>query len=231
MPVGQSELATAQVDHERDVQDRTISVYGVAIHCTGSSIVDKALKEGADCLEYAIAYYLRPDSYFAHYVIGFDGTIAQIADEHERAMHIGLLAADRSAYLGGTWKARLPRAFVDAWVARWPAQKSPSHLYPGPSPNNAYVGIELLVWNDRCPGSPHGAGLRYTTAQHDAAAVLASDIAGRWQLPAGWQDTGRLACHEDISPLTRTNKAGGWDPGVLRAPPWFNWDYFVGRLS
>lgn len=230
MPVGQSELATAKVDHQRDVQDRTIPVHGIAVHCTGSGIVDKALNARADCLEYAVAYYLRPDSYFAHYVIGFDGTIAQISDEHERAMHIRLPAADRKAYLGGTWKTRLPGAFVDSWVARWPMYKSPSHLYPGPSPNNAYVGIELLIWNDRCSGRPHAPGLRYTTAQHDATAALVSDIAMRWQLPAGWHNSGRLACHEDISPFTRTNEAGGWDPGVLRFPPWFDWEYFLGQL-
>jgi len=230
MPIGLSELATGPVERKRDVEDRTIPVYGVAVHCTGSSLITKALTHGADCLEYAIAYYLRPDSYFAHYVVGFDGTIAQIADEHEHAMHIGLPAVDRQAYLLGTWKKKLPTKYVAAWTARWPQYKSPSHLYPGKSPNAAYVGIELLPWQAGCPGTPHGPALRYTTEQHDATAALVRDVATRWEFPDGWERTGRLACHEDISPLTRTNKVGGWDPGVVRAPTWFDWSYFVTQI-
>ncbi|HET6283129.1 MAG TPA: N-acetylmuramoyl-L-alanine amidase [Polyangia bacterium] len=230
MPTGISPLATAKVDHLRDVRDRSLPVYGVAIHGTGSAISEKALKHGADCLEFAIGYYLRPEAYFAHYVIGSDGTIAQLAAEHERSPHIGIPADDRQAYLSGVWKARLPKVLVDAWVTRWPAYRSPTHLYPGPSPNNAYVGIELLVWTNRCPGRPHAPGLKYTTAQHAAAAALTLDIASRWIFPTGWQDTGRLACHEDISPLTRTSKGNGWDPGILRPAPWFDWPQFK-RLS
>jgi N-acetyl-anhydromuramyl-L-alanine amidase AmpD len=230
MPSGESPLASALFDRRRDVDDRAIPVYGVAVHCTGSGIVTKALAHGADPLEYAVGYYLRPDSYFAHYVIGFDGTIAQIADEHERASHIGLTKADRHAYLGGTWKTRLPTSFTKAWTARWPGVRSPSHLYPGRSPNDAYVGFELLVWQTGCDGAPHRSGHKYTTAQHDAAAGLASDIATRWRFPAGWQRSGRLACHEDIAPLRRTSGRNGWDPGVLRASPWFDWNEFVSRV-
>jgi N-acetyl-anhydromuramyl-L-alanine amidase AmpD len=224
--VGRSDLAIANVDRQRDVDDRSIPVFGVAVHCTGSGIVTKALARGADPFEYALAYYLRPDSYFAHYVIDFDGTIAQIADEHERAPHIGLPSADRDAYLSGRWKKQLPTTFVSAWAKRWPKRVSPSHLYPGASPNNAYVGMELLVWQAGCSGAPRAPGRKYTTAQHDAAAELAVDIARRWELPAGWPDTGRLACHEDITPLKRTSKGAGWDPGVIRAAAWFDWEYF-----
>jgi len=228
---GTSELATAQVERMRDVADRSIPVFGIAVHCTGSGIVTKALAHGADPFEYALAYYLRPESYFAHYLIDFDGTIAQIADEHERAPHIGLTALDRDAYLSGRWKNRLPRAYVSAWTARWAGYASPSHLYPGRSPNNAYVGMEMLVWQHGCAGKPRTAGAKYTTAQHDAAAALAADIARRWELPAAWRRSGRLACHEDITPLTRTSNGQGWDPGVVRAAsPWFDWDYFVGRV-
>lgn len=235
MPTGLSPLATPVPPHTRDVDDRTIPVYGVAVHCTGSGIVTKALAHGADPFEYAVAYYLRPDAYFAHYLVGFDGTIAQIADEHERAPHIGLPAADRAAYLGGTWKARVPKSFLTRWTkrwtARWPQYKSPSHLYPGSSPNNAYVGVEMLLWQKGCAGTPHAPGLKYTTAQHDVIAALAADVADRWAFPAGWQATGRLACHEDVSPLSRTTASGGWDPGVVRAAPWFDWAYVMEEIA
>jgi N-acetyl-anhydromuramyl-L-alanine amidase AmpD len=73
--------------------------------------------------------------------------------------------------------------------------------------------------------------MKYTTAQHDATAALASDIAARWGLPDKWHTSGRLATHEDISPLTRSHKGGGWDPGVLRGSPWFDWHYFVERVA
>ena len=53
----------------------SMPVFGVAVHCTGSGIVTKALAHGADPFEYALAYYLRPEAYFAHYLIDFDGTI------------------------------------------------------------------------------------------------------------------------------------------------------------
>jgi N-acetyl-anhydromuramyl-L-alanine amidase AmpD len=231
MASGESPLATALFDRRRNGADRTIDVFGVAVHCTGSSLVSKALAHGADCLEYAVAYYQRPEAYFAHYVVGFDGTIAQIADDHERAPHIGMTAADRNAYLSGAWKSRLPTAFTKAWAARWPGKASPSHLYPGKSPNNAYVGFELLIWQEGCPGTPPAAGLRYTTEQHDAAAALAADIASRWSLPDGWQRTGRLACHEDVSPLRRSAKGSGWDPGVIRAAPWLDWAYLLSRID
>jgi hypothetical protein len=227
---GESPLATALFDGRRDVDDRKTPAFGVAVHCTGSGIVTKALAHGADCLEYAVAYYQR-GPYFAHYVIGFDGTIAQIADEHERAQHIGMTGPDRAAYLSGAWKARLPRVFTDAWAARWPGFKSPSHLYPTKLPNDSYVAFEMLVWQEGCPGTPRAAGLKYTTEQHDAAAALAADIATRWGFPLGWQRTGRLACHEDVSPLQRQKAGKGWDPGVIRAQPWFDWDYLLSRIE
>jgi hypothetical protein len=78
-------------------------------------------------------------AYFANYLVDFDGTIAQIADEHERAPHIGMTSLDRDAYLSGRWKKKLPTAFASSWRARWPRYASPSHLYPGRSPNNAYA--------------------------------------------------------------------------------------------
>jgi hypothetical protein len=33
-----------------------------------------------------------------------------------------------------------------------------------------------------------------------------------------------LVCHEDLSPLKRWDKGGGWDVGVLRAVPRLGWD-------
>lgn len=205
-------------------------VFGVAIHQTGSGIVEKALAAHADPFEYAVAYYLKPDSYFAHYVIGYDGNIAQIADEHERAPHIGQIDKERLNYFSGDWEKQAGQKFVSLWKHRWTGYASPAHLYPGISPNNAYVGMEMIPIIHGSEAVPMSEELIYTEAQHEAVAKLSFDIAKRWNFPIGWEATGRLACHEDVTPLTRMAKDAGWDPGVNRVIPWFNWFFLINCL-
>lgn len=210
----------------RDVADRTIPVFGIAAHQTGSSVVEEALREGADPLEYAAEYYQKPDSYFAHYVIGHNGEIIQIAGENERAPHIGFDPADRLAYLNGSWVTKLPAELVTRWKDLWPTVKSPAHLFPGPSPNNAYVGVEMLPIVDGCEWKPAAwlkAG-KFTDHQHYALVELAIDIAARQKLSPGWHLGSRLVTHEEVNPFTRSTKKppAGWDPGWLRADPWFD---------
>lgn len=223
---GTSNLAE-RVKKLRDVSDRTIPVFGVAVHTTGSKLVSDALELGADPLAYAVEYYLNPLNYFAHYVVGFGGEIMQISDEHERASHIGQDEESRLGYISGTWEKTAGPGFVSLWKKRWPTYKTPAHLYPGTSPNNAYVGIEMLPLQKKVPLAPMKSGLQYTKAQHQAVARLTVDIAKRWGFPPGWEKTGRLATHEDITPLERMAKKEGWDPGVNRSQPWFSWSYLL----
>lgn len=68
-------------------------------------------------------------------------------------------------------------------------------------------------------------GLRFTTAQHNAVAALGKDLAARHGWPADWHKTGRLVGHEDVDPLNRSDKIGGWDPGWLRSRPYFDFAY------
>lgn len=132
------------LSHLRDVNDRTAPIFGIAVHQTGSSIVKQAIQKQLDPLEYAVNFYLDPDNYFAHYVVGHDGTIAQVANEQEKAQHIGWPEDQHQAYLDGSWVRKLPAEVVAAWRAHWPNFKSPAHVFPGRSPNNVYVGIECL---------------------------------------------------------------------------------------
>lgn len=223
--MGLSPLAH-QIPKLKDGPDRTAPVFGVAVHTTGSTAVETAQKKGADPLEYLVAYYAKPDSYSAHYVIGYNGMIIQIADEQEKAQHIGFSPEDRSAFLTGAWEKKLPKEFVELWKKAWPGCKSPAHLFPGPSPNNVYVGVELLpiVKNNAKPMRP---GLLYTEEQHSAVASLIVDVSKRW---AGswaenwWYGKGHLVGHEDVNPLQRTTKKppAGWDPGALRTQPWID---------
>ncbi len=221
MSDGFSPLATV-AQRMKDVNDRTDPVFGVALHTTGGSLPEKAIKSGVDPLEFAVGYYTKADTeFFAHYVIGWDGTIVQVANEQEKALHIGLSSLQRQQYLSGAWKTMIPASVVALWRTAWPAFKSPSHLYPGPSPNNVYVGVEMIPIVAR-KAAPAGPGLRFTAAQHDSAAELAADVAKRHGFPAGWSKTPRLVGHEDVALLQRMDKLGGWDPGALRAAPYFD---------
>lgn len=203
-------------------KQRTAPIYGVAVHQTGSGEVENALKHGADPLEYLAEYYLKPDSYCAHYVIGWGGAIIQVVQDDLDAQHIGFLPADRAAFLDGSWEGKVSPDTLRLWKAQWPAFKSPAHLFPGPSPNNVFVGMELVPIVDGANVTPMAPGLLFTAAQHQACAELAHDIATRAQLPSGWQLGNRLLCHEDVNPLERSSKSGGWDPGFLRDQPWFD---------
>jgi hypothetical protein len=213
-------------NHLHTGPDRTADVYGVTLHQTGESLPEEALKHGADVLQYAVEYYTKPDSYCAHYVIGWDGEIGAVADEAAKMSHVGFLPADRQAFLDGSWVNKLPLELVAAWRAHWPHYESPAHVFPGPSPNNVYVGIEMLPLVDGCGFSPptwlpFG---KFTQEQHDSVVALTMDIAQRQQLPDRWHLSARLTTHEDLNPLQRTTKhpPAGWDPGWLRPLPWFD---------
>jgi N-acetyl-anhydromuramyl-L-alanine amidase AmpD len=83
---------------------------------------------------------------------------------------------------------------------------------------------------------PLRAGLRFTKAQHDAVVALACDVAARkgWDDPddhARWWRTPRLLGHEDLTPLSRHDKSGGWDPGALRPAPYFDWQYVLEAIA
>lgn len=217
-----SELATPAPRLQR-ARARTSPIFGLCVHTTGSGIVEQARKLGRDPFEHAIDYYTRPDSYFAQYVIGWDGAIVGICDEAQVAPHVGF--AERPLYLSGEWARLLPAELVALWRAAWPAHQSPAHLFPGASPNGVYVGAELLPLEEYSSRwQPAFQGARFTLAQHQAIVMLGADVARRAAFPAAWQLSSRLCGHEDLNPLTRSTRKppAGWDPGTLRAAPWFD---------
>ena len=83
-----------------------------------------------------------------------------------------------------------------------------------------WVGSKKIV-----AAEPMRPGLKFTKAQHDTAAFLAVDIAERKGWPDGWWLTPRLGAHEFFTPISRHNTGGGWDPGITRAKPFFDFDY------
>jgi hypothetical protein len=226
VPVTISSLAN-RVQTLKDTDDRSAPCYGLAVHTTGSSIVAKARKEGADPLEFAVAYYLQPESYWSHYLIGWSGQIIQISDERERAQHIGMTAVDRAKYASGAWVKEVSAATSVFWDLEWSRfARSPNDLYPGKSPNNVYIGVELLPVDDKAKKSWDDkdwwkSGVRFTLQQHWSVVELAKDIAKRHGWPDYWWKSGRLVGHEDVSPLQRQDKGGGWDVGALRNTAYF----------
>lgn len=115
-------------------------------------------------------------------------------------------------------------------------------LLPGTrTVNSCYVRVECvpcvfhsddgLVTGDGV--EPMRPGLRFTRAQHDTVAALAVDVARRNGWPEGktWWRTSRLVGHEDLTPISRHDRNGGWDPGGLRDDPYFDWEYVYERIS
>src|SRR5262245_8329513 len=112
MAEGRSAIAQRFIDRKHDA--RTAEVYGVAVHTTGSGVVEKARAKGIDPLERAIQAYTE-DEYFAHYVVGWDGTVVQIADENVKALHIGFAPAQRASFLDGSWTRTAHDKVVTLW--------------------------------------------------------------------------------------------------------------------
>jgi N-acetyl-anhydromuramyl-L-alanine amidase AmpD len=219
----------------------TIKPYGLLVHSTGDGIPAKAIKEKRSVAEVTEAVYRSmglADGLGPHYAICPDGTLLQFREENIKAWHAGVSAAERNAFLTGTWDEsnRLDRRVVEWWKLRWPAHKSPSHLYPSKSPNDDYIGVELVPCgvyqkNDWIPalGAPVNPKGRYTAQQYMRLAELAVGLGSRWtwataENPSWWR-TSRLVGHCDVNPLTRQ----GWDPGAFHG--WFSWSLLQGMLD
>lgn len=221
MVTGRSELAR-QAPKDRGGQVRAGDPFGLMVHTTGSGIVGQALAKKRDPLEHAVEYYLKPDSYHPAYVGGWDGAVVQVASELIRAPHAAVVR-ERPDFLSGAWERKVSAATLLAWRRAWPAFLGPHALYPGTSANDAYVGLELLPLSGPDAPPPAFPGSSFTLAQHQLVVLLGNDLAARWRWPLRWPAGPRLLGHEDVNPLTRNDKGGGWDPGALRARPRFAW--------
>lgn len=224
-PVSLSPLATPATPAMRgDLPPRRQEVpFGVCVHSTGRGVPGKARKLRVDPMRVALDVYLSPVGDCPHYVIDYDGKIAQVADERLRARHAGVPADERAAYLDGSWVGRVAAVPLERWRRRWPGFKSPQHLYPTTSPNEAYLGIECIPLLE--PRSDDDPDL-FTDSQYRALGALIADVETRWGISCSGP---RLVGHEDVEPLTRWTSRAGWDPGSLSARPAFRWDR-LGRV-
>lgn len=226
-----------QIDNPRDVANRTAAIFSVVLHTTGSGLAKLWKKRGkpGDLLEFATAFYADPQNYAPHYLIGHDGTIVQIANERERMPHVGTRGPKgenrREQYLSGAWKSLVSPVALNEWQLRWTdgaidgkSYTSPFHLFPGSSVNNVAVGIENIPVTGTA-AIPMRPGLYFTGAQHVANIRLCTDIAIRNKFPRGWARSPRLLGHEDAGFIDRHDAGGGWDPGSVRAKPYFDMNF------
>ena len=222
------------------------SVYGLVVHTTGGGVPSTARRRGIDPVDVALDAYRR--SHGCHYLLGWGGTdvgeLLQIAGERAQANGVGMSnKADRNkdqkrSIAEGRFEHDLPSDLVERWRARWPGAENPLDLLPGTTTaNSSYVHLECIpcVWAGGVASAakPMRPGVRFTTQQHDAVADLAIDVAQRngWPADEHWWRTPRLLGHEDLTPISRHNEGGGWDPGYLRERPFFDWDYVYVRIG
>lgn len=188
--------------------------WGFCIHTTGSGVPKTARDHGISPIEAALNYYCSPGANFPHYVIDSTGQIVQVADELIRARHAGIEFDDRMLYLSGDWRSRVDQPTLALWMAKW-NKKSPLGLFPSKSPNEDYLGCELIPQLSTLPN-----GSLFTDEQYAALKGLIADVASRYGITLVGD---RLVTHEDLEPLQRWNHQGGWDPGALRDDPTFLW--------
>jgi hypothetical protein len=253
-PASRSRLAL-QASKQWDAGDRPAAwrdqEHGLVVHTTGGGLPGKAVARGLYPTVLGVEHYGR--SHGCHYLCGWrglDGDLLQLADDREQAHGVGVRADDpasnqwTSVRRGrGAWERDLPIDLVVRWRRRWPEWANPLDLLPGTeTANAAYLHLELIpcVFHGArelvTAAEPMAPGLRFTRAQHDAVAGLARDIADRkgWHqvgAAAPWWRTPRLLGHEDLTPLSRHDRAGGWDPGALRPQPYFDWGYVLQRIA
>ncbi len=195
---------------------RRLKPYGLAVHTSGRGIVERANRKGVEPIRLALEWYRKKAG--PHYVIGYDGTIFQIQSDWIRGAHIGTKIGERLSYLSGRWVNKVSTKPLDLWTEKWAHYKSPQHLFPGRSPNGAYLGVEMIPLL-----RANKDGTWFTIEQHRAVGRLYEDLCRRHGWPKTREQSPRLIGHEDVSAYSRWQRGGGWDPGALRVSPRFDW--------
>jgi hypothetical protein len=206
----------------------------LVVHTTGSQLPDMAAKEGVYPTVRAQKHYGR--THGCHYVLGYrgiaGGDLIQMAWEGEQANGVGM-TDQRKSVQQGRFKADLTPATWKAWTKRWPGYRSPMDLLPGTrTANSVAIHVEMppvtKKWGEfrsHCAGK-----LWFTEEQHLSVAALACDIAYRKGWEGRWWRTPHLVGHSDLSPMTRQNSRGGWDPGAMYSPMRFSWEAVIREI-
>jgi len=222
-----------RIPKPRETGKREMTI-GLCVHVTGVGIYAGKRTE-KQALDRALDIYAGKNAPFAHYVIGRDGTLYQIADDAMRAWHAGIDREQRGIYSSGAWRRKVSSDVYAAWRQSFPTFDDPLDLVRGRDPNDVYVSVELQ-------SGPRSSDVP-TDEQYVKLRDLILDVWDDFDLPkwSKWDGTpwigfwpmmrreGRLVGHEDVEPLERTNRSGGWDPGALARggflrPARFDWE-------
>lgn len=230
-------------------------IRGLVVHTTGSGLPAKAQDRGVYHTVAAVDYYSKSHGchYVCGWQGHKGGDLLQLANEQERANGVGYATkgtqykngkktssqtSTSASIKAGRFLKDIPSNLAKWWQERWPDYKHSQEFFAGTSANSAYAHVEMIPCVFRgtlangkkglVPGAkPLRKALKFTQAQHEAIAALALDIALRngFSEEEEWWLTPRLVGHEDLTPISRCTSSGGWDPGYLRAEPYFDWDY------
>jgi len=225
------------------------------VHTTGSQLPEDAHNAGIYPTVMAAERYFksRGPQYVCGWNGHAGGDLLQIANERIQSNGVGtnetrsrktgklIKKGQRQSEQGnysGSWTGDVSKSTVRHWRKAHPDAQSPLGLLPKGarrSVNACAIQMEMIpcvFWIGKkkiVAAKPMRPGLKFTEAQHDTAAYLAVDIAerkgweGEWWLSS--QQPLQLGGHEDFTPISRSNSGGGWDPGGLRAKPFFDWEY------
>jgi hypothetical protein len=209
------------------------AIFGVAVHTTGNGIPDLVERTGRSHLDVARETYLKMGLVGPHAVIDPFGKVEHYVDPQLVRYHVGLEPEHRRSFLDGHWledRNRITTETVKWWQARWPGVQSPSHLYPGPSANKVYIGVELIpcgiyvknAWVWKHGTRPGFDNQRFSVEQYYSLAKLCNQWAEEYGLDLDRR--GVLLGHEDLNVYTRP----GYDPGdKIKA---FSWSLLRGLL-
>lgn len=188
-------------------------VNSIIIHTTGYGVGLQRIvkKHGDDLAQIGLSYAHRMASvlkYKGHFLIDHTGVIYQFLPLGEVGWHTG-----------SSKKRKLRRDEpVQWWKDRWPNLKRPTDLdcWKENSPNYNSIGIDLLA---------HGNGAitkGYTKEQYDSLIKLIAALCEDLEIPT---ERKFIVGHEDVDPISRGSKKGGWDPGK------FDWATLIDGLN
>ncbi len=213
-----------RIPDERDFSKRRIPAQYVVVHTTGAGIVqkafDKGIKDTRGVARYACDYYARSgNNVSTHFLIDWDGTIYQLLDPLQRALHAGEVNnISVGIDLNNLMKNMARDGYHDA-----PPYRAEHPYWADPRPE----------WTRASPveGRIHGSPVKawgYTEAQYVSLGALARAL--RAQLPGVSQaipdsaESGDLCARLD-DPAKFSGFVGHchttidrWDPG-----PAFDW--------
>ena len=198
--------------------------FGLLVHSTGPGMEKLSRVRGLSRFDTVARVYGNPSMTCAHGVVLPSGERVRVVDSKLVAPHCGVKAWQRKAMLDGTWVAWTSDEAEALFAKRWPGVKSPQHLFPTASPNDAYEGLESWKLAELDPYT----GSFYTLAQYQSTAQWVVERERAWGFVAEGR---RLVTHDDVQPFERWDAHGGRDPGAMREPPFYRWDLLLACID